>query len=78
MSKVELRHIIMEHLSQIEDPSFLNAIKTIIESKISGGIHKLSEFQIDRVNSARNDLNNGQTISHDQLQNEINQWLVEK
>ena len=73
MSTVELRHIIIEHLSQIEDPSFLNAIKTIVESKISGETYKLSDFQIDRVNSARNDLKNGQTFPHDELQNEINQ-----
>lgn len=78
MSTVELRHIIIEHLSQIDDPSFLNAIKTIIETKISSGIYKLSDFQIDRVNSARNNLQNGKTISHDELQNEINQWLEEK
>lgn len=42
MSTVELRHIISEHLLQIEDESFLSALKTIIESKISGSIYKLS------------------------------------
>jgi hypothetical protein len=45
MSTVELRHIITEHLSLIEDASFLNAIKTIIESKVSKGEYKLSDFQ---------------------------------
>jgi len=78
MSAIELRHIITEHLSQIDDPSFLNAIKTIVESKISSGMYELSKFQIDRINSARNDLKNGQLISHDELQNEISQWLEEK
>ena len=42
MSTVELRHIIMEHLSQIDDPSFLNAIKTIVESKISGETYNIN------------------------------------
>ncbi len=78
MSTIELRHIITEHLSHIDDPSFLKALKTIIESKITTGIYKLSEFQIDRINSARKDLMNQQTVSHDELQNEINQWLKEK
>lgn len=78
MSTTELRHIITEHLSQIDDPSFLNAIKTIVESKISSGMYELSKFQIDRINSARNDLKNGQLISHNELQNEISQWLEEK
>ena len=78
MSTIELRHIITEHLSQIDDPSFLNAIKTIVESKISSEMYELSQFQIDRINSARNDLKNGQLISDDELQNEISQRLGEK
>lgn len=78
MSTIELRHIIIEHLSKIDDPSFLNAIKTIVESKISSEMYELSQFQIDRINSARNDLKNGQLISDDELQNEISQRLGEK
>ena len=78
MSTIELRHIINEHLSHIEDVSFLNAIKTIIESKASGGIYRLSEFQKERIDSARQQLKNGQTISHDDLQKEIDQWLSTK
>lgn len=52
MSTVELRHIITEHLSHIEDASFLNAIKTIIESKVSEGGYKLSDYQKKRVDLA--------------------------
>lgn len=78
MSTVELRHIISEHLLQIEDESFLNALKTIIESKISGGIYKLNEYEKERIFLAREDLKNGQTISHENLQMEINQWFSGK
>jgi len=78
MSTIELRHIIIEHLSKIDDPSFLNAIKTIVESKISSEMYELSQFQMDRINSARNDLKNGRLISDDELQNEISQRLGEK
>lgn len=78
MSAIELRHIITEHLSHIDDPSFLNALKTIIESKISSSTYKLSEYQIDRITAARQELADGNTISHDDVQNEINKWLEEK
>jgi hypothetical protein len=78
MSTIELRHIITEQLSHIEDVSFLNAIKTIIESKISGGTYKLSDYQKNRIDLARQQLKNRQTISHDDLQKEINQWLGSK
>ncbi len=43
MSTTELKHIITQHLSFIEDESFLNAINTIIESKISEEIYILSD-----------------------------------
>ena len=78
MSTVELRHIITEHLSHIDDASFLNAIKTIIESKISEGEYKLSDFQKKRVDLARNELKLRKTISHNDLQKEIDQWLNTK
>lgn len=78
MSTVELRHIITEHLSHIDDASFLNAIKTIIESKVSEGEYKLSDFQKKRIDSARNELKEKKTVSHKELQKEIDQWLNTK
>ena len=78
MSTVELRHIITEHLSHIDDASFLNAIKTIVESKASEGEYKLSEFQKERIDVARNELMQKKTISHKDLQKEIDQWLNTK
>lgn len=78
MNTAELRHIIAEQLSQIEDESFLQAIKIIIESKVSGDGYKLSDFQKERINIAREELQTYQTISHVDLQNEVDQWLNEK
>lgn len=75
MSTTELRHIINEHLSPIDDVSFLNAIKTIIESKASDGIYKLSDHQKKRIDLAREQFKKGQTIYNDALQEEVNQWL---
>jgi hypothetical protein len=75
MSTTELRHIINEHLSHIDDVSFLNAIKTIIESKVSDGIYKLSGYQKKRIDLAREQLKKGQTISNEAIQEEVNQWL---
>lgn len=78
MSTIELRHIISEHLSHIDDVSFLKAIKTIIESKASEGNYKLSDHQKKRIDLARLQLKSGQTISNDDLQKEVDQWLSSK
>ena len=78
MSTIELRHIIIEKLSLIDDASFLKAIKTIVESKVSEKVYKLSDFQKNRIKSGREQLRKGQTISNDVLQKEIDQWLNTK
>lgn len=78
MSTIELKHIIVEHLSHIDDVSFLKAIKTIIESKATEGTYKLSDYQKKRIELARQQLKSGQTISNDDLQKEVDQWLSSK
>jgi hypothetical protein len=78
MSTIELRHHIIEKLSLINDDSFLKAIETIIESKVNAGVYKLSDFQRKRIDSARKQIAKGQTISHEVLQKEIDQWLNTK
>jgi hypothetical protein len=78
MSTIELRHLIIEKLSLIDDDSFLKAIKTIVESKVNEGVYKLSDFQKKRINSGREQIRKGQSISNDVLQKEVDQWLNTK
>lgn len=78
MSAIELRHVITEYLTHIDDASFLNAIKTIIESKVSEGTYKLSDFQKKRIEDGREQVRKGQTISDESLKREIDQWLSTK
>jgi len=74
MSTIELRHVITEYLTHIDDASFLNAIKTIIESKVSEGTYMLSDFQKKRIEEGREQIQKGQTISNESLKHEIDQW----
>jgi hypothetical protein len=78
MSTIELRHLIIEKLSLIDDDSFLKAIKTIVESKVNEGVYKLSDFQKKRIDSGREQIRKGQSISNDVLQKEVDQWLNTK
>ena len=78
MSTIELRHVITEYLTHIDDASFLNAIKTIIESKVSEGTYKLSDFQKKRIEDGREQVRKGQTISDESLKREVDQWLSTK
>ncbi|MBI1182685.1 hypothetical protein GC194_00330 [bacterium] len=78
MNALELRHKIIEQLSLIEDAAFLNAIRTIVESKAKEVEYKLSEFQKQRIEMARAELSNGEAIENDDLQKELDQWLDTK
>ena len=78
MSTIELRHVITEYLTHIDDASFLNAIKTIIESKVSEGTYMLSDYQKKRIEKGREQIKKGQTVSNESLKLEIDQWLSTK
>jgi hypothetical protein len=78
MTTVEIRHNISEILSQIDDISFLKAIKTIVESKVKEDTYTLSDFQKKRIESGRRQIKKGQTISDRALQNDVSQWLNSK
>jgi predicted transcriptional regulator len=78
MGTIELRQRIIDQLSHIDDVSFLKAIKTLVDSKAESEIYKLSEYQKERVRLGREQLNKGQTLSHEAVQKEIDQWLGSK
>mgnify|MGYP001160696720 CR=1 FL=1 len=78
MSTIQLRNIISEYLSHIDDVSFLNAIKTIVESKAAEKTYNLSEKENNRVDEGRKQYKKRQTIPDEQLKNEIEQWLKTK
>jgi hypothetical protein len=78
MSTMELRELIINQLAHINDTSFLKAIKTLVDSKVEEEVYKLSDYQKERIRMGREQLLKGQTISHDELQKEIDQWLKSK
>jgi len=78
MSTSELKQLIIEDLSLIEDVSFLRAIKQLLASKASESIYELNEVQEERIVSGRKQLKDGLTFSHQDIQNDIDQWINEK
>lgn len=78
MSTIELREKIINQLANINDASFLRAIKILVDSKVEKEVYKLSDYQKERVSLGREQLKMNQTISHDDIQKEIDQWLGSK
>ena len=59
MSVVELKQKITDQISKIDDSDFLNAVVSLIEGKQSNEIYELSDYQISRIEKAREKLSKG-------------------
>ena len=78
MTTIELKNILIHKIAAINDESFLNAIKTIVDSKSETIIYKTSEEQKAQIQEGIAQIENGEYYTNDQVESEIDQWLKEK
>lgn len=72
MNTLELKNILIEEINQIEDKSFLNALRTIVESKIKK--ENLYEEYNSEILIAEEDIEKGYTLSHNVVKAKIDEW----
>jgi hypothetical protein len=77
MSTLELQNILVKRISEINDNSFLEAIMTILDSKIDSKIYKLTPQQKDAIIASKRQVANGEVFSNDQVNQEFQEWLKE-
>ena len=75
MSTLELKNILIKKISEINDNSFLEAIMTIIDSKIDSKIYPLTAQQKDAIIESKKQVANGDVFSNDQINQEFKEWL---
>jgi hypothetical protein len=77
MSTIELREMLLEKISAIEDDELLHEIAHLIdfEPKITNGVYIMSPGEIEAVNEGLEQLKNGQWVSHEEANREIDEWL---
>lgn len=78
MNTVELKNILIHRISEINDVSFLNAIKTILDSKAINEMMPLSNEQKEEIKASKKDIEEGLYMEHDEFGKEIKAWLKEK
>jgi hypothetical protein len=79
MTTTQLKNILTQKISKIDDNDFLNAIRIIIEMKENAGdVYKLNEIQRQRIKKSKEQIKNGGVIDNDQVFDEIEKWLKEK
>ena len=75
MTAVELKSILIHRISEINDVSFLKALKTILDSKTETGIIQLTQLQLEEIIASRKEIEQGLLIGNEDLEKEVKQWL---
>ena len=78
MTTVELKNILIHQIAGINDKTFLNAIKIMIEKNSESAIYKTTFEQQNRIKEGREQIANGEFVTNDQVEKEIDKWLSEK
>lgn len=73
MKTVELKNILISQINQIEDEIFLNALKTIIESKSKAQNDYLEEYNNELL-LAEEEIEKGNFFSHQEVKDKMEQW----
>lgn len=75
MTVIELKKILIHRIAEIEDESFLNAIKTILDSKTQSQIITLTEDQKAEIAESKKQIAQRLFIEQDELDKEFEKWL---
>lgn len=73
MKTAELKNILITHINQIDDESYLNALRTIIESKSISHNTYLEEYNNELL-IAEEEIEKGNYFSHQEVKDKMEQW----
>lgn len=75
MTTIELKKALIHRIAEIDDVSFLNAIKTILDSKTKSKTLSFTAEQRYEIDESRKEIEQGLFIDQVILDKEFNKWL---
>jgi hypothetical protein len=78
MTVIELRNQIIQRLQEINDLDFLEAVKTIIESKVDKNVFILNKEIYEKLNDRKDKVRKGIYSENEDVLNEADEWLKGK
>ena len=75
MSAIELKKLLIHRIAEIDDVSFLKALKTILDSKTESKILSLTSEQRFEINESMKEIKQGLFIDQVELDKEFDKWL---
>lgn len=78
MTSTELKKIVQQQISEINDISFLNALYKILETKVQSKKMKLTANQLHEILISKKEVELGLLIDQDTMNKSFEQWQKEK
>lgn len=76
MNKTKLKERLIKEIQNIENEDILKEVYRLLDLESEDEeSYKLSQEQVSIVNEAREQVKNGQFLTHKEAQKKINQWL---
>ena len=78
MTAIELKKLLIHRIAEINDVSFLNALKTILDSKTQTHTLTLTSEQRYEIIESKKEIEKGLFIEQIELDKEFNKWVSAK
>ena len=75
MTAIELKTLLIHKISEINDISFLKALKTILDSKTDTEVIQLTQEQLDEIIASKKEIEQGLSVENSMLEKEVKLWL---
>ncbi|WP_239583150.1 MULTISPECIES: hypothetical protein [unclassified Chryseobacterium] len=69
---------LINRISILDDARIIKEIKKLLDFELDEKVYELNQPQKSRIEEARNEYKNAQTLTEEDANNEIDQWLNEK
>jgi uncharacterized protein with PIN domain len=75
MTTFELKTLLIHRITEINDVSFLRALKTIIDTKTESGVIQLTQDQLEDIIESKKEIEKGLFVDNNVLDKQVRQWL---
>jgi len=78
MNTIELKKLLIHRIEEINDEAFLNAVKTILDSKSQSQTLTLNKEQREEIIESKKNIEEGLYIDQSAMDKEFDKWLSAK
>jgi len=74
MTTIELKKLLIHRITEINDVSFLKAVKTILDTKTNTEVLLLTPEQRKEIMESKKEIEQGLFIEHESLDKDVARW----